>query len=238
VTDLQEGPKRVVTTPFPGLNYLLHGGFHPGELVLLGARPGAGKSALEMLLARHAAREKHGVTVVSKEMSELALGRRLFSQEGGVHAGKLRAGTLDRSDWTRIRAAQEALADLPIWMTDKVMTVEQIVALAQENVRERGIAVLAVDYLQLVMTDRRIHDKRLSVEFISQSLKALAVELNIVTLVLSSLNRAPKNAAGAAPGLHDLREAVPSSTTATSSCSSTSRPATTTSRRATVNRWS
>ena len=203
--DLAAGPKRVVSTPFAALNYLLHGGFHPGELVLLGARPGRGKSALEMRLAVHAGREGHPVTVISREMSERALGRRLYAQEGGIYAGKLRAGTLDRADWIRIDAAQTMLEGFPIRLTDQALTIEQIQSLARQDAASHGLHVLAVDYLQLVGTERRSTDKRLSVEYVSQCLKGLAVELNCVVLALSSLNR-PMKGTESRPGLHDLRE--------------------------------
>ena len=204
-TDLEAGPQRVVSTPFGALNYLLHGGFHPGELVLLGARPGRGKSAFEMRLAVHAASEGHPVTVISREMSERALGRRLFAQEGGIHAGKLRAATLDRADWTRIDTVQTMLAALPIRMSDQALTIEQIQALARRDEASYGLRLLAVDYLQLVATERRMADKRLSVEYVSQGLKTLAIELKCVVLALSSLNRPMKGTEGR-PGLHDLRE--------------------------------
>jgi len=204
-TDLEAGPQRVVSTPFGALNYLLHGGFHPGELVLLGARPGRGKSAFEMRLAVHAASEGHPVTVISREMSERALGRRLFAQEGGIHAGKLRAATLDRADWIRIDTVQTMLAALPIRMSDQALTIEQIQALARRDEASYGLRLLAVDYLQLVATERRMADKRLSVEYVSQGLKALAIELRCVVLALSSLNRPMKGTEGR-PGLHDLRE--------------------------------
>jgi hypothetical protein len=205
-SDLQTGPKHVISTPFDDLNFLLHGGFHPGELCLLGARPGRGKSAFELLFAVHAADEGHPVTVISREMSELALGRRLYAQQGGVHAGKLRAGTLDRADWTKIDAAHARLAELPIRMTDQALTIEQIQAAARRDAAEHGLRVLAVDYLQLVGAERRMPDKRLAVEYVSQCLKGLAIELKCVVLALSSLNRPLKSTTAPRPGLHDLRE--------------------------------
>ncbi len=204
--DLKAGPKHVVSTPFDALNFLLHGGFHPGELCILGARPGRGKSAFDLLFAVHAAQAGHPVTVVSREMSERALGRRLYAQQGGVHAGKLRAGTLDRADWARIDTAHAVLDPLPIHMTDQALTIEQIQSLARRDATEHGLGVLCVDYLQLVGADRRMPDKRLAVEYVSQCLKGLAVDLKCVVLALSSLNRPMKSTSSPRPGLHDLRE--------------------------------
>jgi RecA/RadA recombinase len=205
VTNLRQGPRRAIKTPFTGLNYLIHG-FHPGELTYLGGRPGDGKTALDLEISAVAAQAGHAVTIISREMSRDALGRRVLAQHAGVHAGKLRAGTLDPADWAAIDKALPALNALNVQIEDSVATIEQVAAVARRNHAERGLDLLVVDYLQLLQTQQHIADRRLSVEYISQALKGLALELKTSVLVLSSMNRPMKGIVAARPTLHDLRE--------------------------------
>jgi replicative DNA helicase len=205
VTDLEAGPRTTIRTPFPTLNTLLSGGFLRGELVYLGGRPGFGKTALGLYVARHAAEQGHPALVVSREMLVTALGRRVLTQVTRVHATALRAGILDADEWARLDAALPRLRALPVWLTDRAVSIGQVEATIRAAQERHGVRLVVVDYLQLLRAPRSITEKRLAVEFVSQTLKTLAVELGLVVVCLSSLSR-PERGVARPPHLSDLRE--------------------------------
>jgi replicative DNA helicase len=205
IMDLETGPRTTIRTPFPSVNMLLSGGFQLGELVYLGARPGFGKTALGLVLARHAAELGHPALVVSREMLVTALGRRVLAQVTRVHATALRKGVLDADEWARLEAALPKLHALPVWLTHRAVSAVQVEASIRAAHEQHGIRFVVVDYLQLIQAPRSIAEKRLAVEFVSQTLKTLAVELGLVIVCLSSLSR-PAGGISRPPHLSDLRE--------------------------------
>jgi len=201
VSDQISAPLPAISTPFPHLNWLLLGGFRAGELVYLGARPGRGKSALALDILRHAAYHGHTTLMVTREMSNDALGRRLIAQDGRLDAGSLRTGK--GVDVRGVHDTIERLYDLPVHMTQKARTIAEIHAVAQA-VPE--LALIIVDYLQLLTAPREIRDRRLQVEYLSVKLKAMAVHMAVPILVLSSLSRPETKSAQKPPTLASLRE--------------------------------
>lgn len=191
-------PQIGISTPFRLLNHVIVGGFQPGELIYLGARPAVGKSALALDFARHVAKRGAKVLLVSREMHDLALARRMLAQEGHLSASQLRLGAsaIDMRDVARVA---EKLSGLPIWITDSAATLAEIDAMAEDT------DFLIVDYLQLVVAPKEIRERRLQVEHSSAGLKALALARQIPVLCLSSLSR-PKEGTNPEPTLASFRE--------------------------------
>lgn len=194
--DRMQAPKSGIGTPYRMLNHLIVGGFQKGELIYLGARPGVGKSTMALEIARTAAKSGQRVLIVSREMLDIALARRMLAQEGMLSASALKMGTLDVPEVGRVA---ERLANLPIWITDSASSLAEIESLMD------GIDLLIVDYLQLVTAPKEIRERRLQVEHSSQGLKSMALRMQVPVVCLSSLAR-PQNGTNAEPTLASLRE--------------------------------
>jgi hypothetical protein len=204
---LAAGPSPTLPTPFPTLNYFLNGGLGPSELVFLGARPGVGKTALGLEFARTAAKHRTGaVLVVSREMSNLALTRRLVAQDARIKASSLKRADLNVQEQWAMRQSVEQLRALPLWFTDDAVSLEEIAELVATMAAEVPLALLVVDYLQLVRAPREIRERRHQVEAISQGLKALAMQYRMPVLCLSSLSRGSNDDREKPPTLSSLRE--------------------------------
>jgi len=196
---------KLQTTELGPLDDQLDGGFSPGEYVILGARPGVGKTALALQLARANARKGRGVFVVSREMSRENLIRRMLCQASFVPFQNLKNGNLDEVEWRRIEMAAEKMAELPIWMSNLV-TVDQLKE-AVAGFKPGEIQLLIVDYLQLLRPPMEFQsDKRGGIEHISQELRTITLETRIPLLCLSSLSRPPRDMPRWRPQLADLRE--------------------------------
>ena len=206
-SEIASGPRQTVPTPFPSLNDFLGGGFADGELVYLGARPGVGKTALGLEIARAAGKLKRSVLVVSREMVNVALARRLLAQEARVSASAIRSGRLQPGETYGVDTAIPKLARLPIWMTDEAVSLGEITDLVTSWAASPRLDLLIVDYLQLVRAPREIRERRLQVEAVSHTLKTLALQCKLAVLCLSSLART-KDERGKErmPTLSDLRE--------------------------------
>lgn len=196
----------VVRTPFPALNHFLLGGFVAGELVYLGARPGVGKTALGLEIARAVAADGIGVLVVSREMVQLALARRILAQAARVSASSIKSGRIGDGEWVLIRSTLPKLRTLPLWLTDQTVSLEEITTLVAGFVETPPIGLLIIDYLQLVRAPAAVKDRRLQVEHVSQGLKTLALARRIPVLCLSSLSRVSAEAKDKRPTLDRLRE--------------------------------
>lgn len=205
---LAAGPSPTLPTPFPTLNYFLNGGLGPGELVFLGARPGVGKTALGLEFARTAARQQTGgaVIVVSREMTNLALIRRLVAQDARIKASTLKRGTLNDQEKWSLHESVERLKSLPLWFADDVVSLEEIHEMALAIAAEVPIALLVVDYLQLVRAPKDVRERRHQVEAVSQGLKALTMQYKAPVLCLSSLSRGASDDREKPPTLSSLRE--------------------------------
>ena len=180
----------------------------PGQLVVLGARPGVGKTALALTVAVRAALTSRPVLFFSLEMPADELGLRAVAAETGTPVGPLRAGGGAAADLDVIAAAGDELAGVPVWVDDRPgRTVEAVVAAARRHRRRHGLGLAVVDYLQLVeATDRRA-TRREQVEHVSRQLKRAARALRVPVLALCQLNREVEGRGDPKPRMSDIREA-------------------------------
>ena len=202
-TDTRSQPARV-KTPSPKLNATLGGGFGPGELIFLGARAGVGKTSLSLEIARAAAEAGTGVLVVSREMLVASLTRRILSQSTRILSSSIKAGLFADDEYPHLIKTYGQLATLPLWMTDRAVSLQEIVRLVEGWSFTPPLGLVVVDYLQLVRV--KSESRRLEVEAVSQGLKSLALKTSIPILCLSSLRRPSAEAKESRPGLSDLRE--------------------------------
>ncbi|MHB8501877.1 MAG: replicative DNA helicase [Candidatus Acidiferrales bacterium] len=186
----------------------LTSGLQSSELLILAARPSQGKTALALNLAENIGiRGGQPVAIFSLEMSKESLLQRLVASVAQIDAHKFRTGHLSREDWRRMTEALGTISSAPLWIDDAgSISVLEIGAKARRLKREKGgLALLIVDYLQLITARGRFGNRNEEVSSISRSLKGLAKELQIPVLVLSQLTRAPERE-DRGPQLSDLRE--------------------------------
>ena len=198
-----------IPTGYRDLDALL-GGLHPSALVIIGARPGMGKTALALGMASHAAKASgRPVLFFSLEMSEFELAQRLLSATARVESERIRRGGLQDRDWERITAAMADLGDAPLFLHDDPhLTAQQVVAKARRlKAREGDLGLVVIDYLQLLTPGRHSAESRqVEVAEMSRALKLAARELQAPVVALSQLSRALETRADKRPVLSDLRE--------------------------------
>lgn len=197
-----------VPTGFTDLDELTSG-LQRSALIVLGARPSAGKTALALSIAANAAIEaQRPVLVFSLEMSHLELTQRLLCAEARVDSKRVRNGGLTATDWERIAHATGRLADAPLWIDDNPnLTIMEIRSKARRlRSRVGDLGLVVVDYLQLMTGRNRAENRQVEVAEISRGLKILARELECPVLALSQLSRQLELRADKRPILADLRE--------------------------------
>jgi replicative DNA helicase len=199
-------PKTVIWPGLGSLNSRL-GAFLGGELVVLAARPGMGKTALAMQMAMDAASKRHPVLFVSLEMQQTELVTRVLAGEAGVDSRKLRVQSYDAEDVDKIEAVANDIDGYPLRVFDSkgsAVTVDRIRAMGRLMKAAGGLGMIVVDYLQLVdPTDKRMPREQ-QVADMTRRLKNLAKELECPILCLAQLNRQAENAEK--PQLSHLRE--------------------------------
>jgi replicative DNA helicase len=188
----------------------LTSGFQPGNLIVIAARPGIGKSSLAINMARNVAVDGHPVAVFSLEMSRTEIGMRVLCSEAKVPWDRIRSKRVGPQDWSNIVHAAEILHDSPLHIDDSGnVNIVDIRAKARRMRTSRtGLSMIIVDYLQLMTSPnaRRPDNRQQEVAEISRSLKLLAKELHVPVIALSQLNRNPEARAEKRPQLSDLRE--------------------------------
>jgi replicative DNA helicase len=197
-----------IPTGFQDLDELLSG-LQKGNLIVVAARPGVGKSSFITNIARNIAVDSRApVAMFSLEMSRFEIGMRLLCGEAKVPWDKVRSGRVGADDWSRIVEAAEVLHDAPLSIVDSGnVTIVDIRAKARRlRSRPEGLAVIMVDYLQLMSGHRRVDNRQQEIAEISRSLKLLAKELDIPVIAVSQLNRDPERRQDKRPQLSDLRE--------------------------------
>jgi replicative DNA helicase len=187
------------------------GGLHPGELVILAARPSMGKTALALNVAQHVAmhpNEKQTVAVFSLEMSRESLLTRMICAGARVDQQKFRAGYLNQDERRRLAKTASELVQAPLFIDDTSGThMMDIHAKLRRLKAEHGLSLVVIDYLQLMSGRGRYENRNQEISTISRGLKLLAKDLKVPMLVLSQLNRAPETRPGDhRPQLSDLRE--------------------------------
>lgn len=197
-----------VPTGFTDLDRMT-AGFHPGDLIILAARPSMGKTALALNMAQHVAvKQGQGVGIFSLEMSKEQLLTRFLCAESMVDAQKVRTGYLSHDDYGRLIDGLATVSRAPLYIDDSSsLTVMEMRAKARRLKAEQGLHLLVVDYLQLMSGYGRIENRVQEISGISRGLKALAKELDVPVIALSQLSRAPEQRQGDhRPQLSDLRD--------------------------------
>ncbi len=187
----------------------LMSGMQPGNLIVVAARPGVGKSSFVTNLARNVAVEaRQPVAMFSLEMSRWEIGMRLLCAEARVPWDSIRNKRVGADDWGRIVQAAEMLHDAPLSIVDSGnVTIVDIRAKARRlSASRQGLGLIIVDYLQLMSHHRRVDNRQQEIAEISRSLKLLAKELEIPVIAVSQLNRDPERRQDKRPQLSDLRE--------------------------------
>jgi len=181
-------------------------GMQDSNLIVLAARPGVGKTAFALNVARYVAvEEKLPTCVFSLEMSKEELSDRLLVRQGLIDAWKLKTGQLSDDDFTSLSEAMGILAEAPLYIDDTPgLSVTELRTKARRLQVDKGIKFVVVDYLQLMHGKNR-ENRVQEVSEISQGLKNLARELRIPILAVAQLNR-QMEARGGRPRLSDLRE--------------------------------
>jgi len=183
-------------------------GLQKGDLVIVAGRPSMGKSAFAISIAEHVAvEEKVPVALFSLEMSKEQLMQRFLCSQAQVDIHSVRTGFLQPSQWPQLTAAAGRLSEAPIYIDDTpAITIFELRAKARRLKAHHNIELLVVDYLQLIRGTSRNDSRQQEISDISQSLKALAKELNIPVIAVSQLSRAVESRDGNRPKLSDLRE--------------------------------
>ncbi|MEE8410836.1 MAG: replicative DNA helicase [Myxococcota bacterium] len=183
-------------------------GLQPSDLIIVAGRPSMGKTALALNIAQNAAiRHQQPVAVFSLEMSKDQLVTRMLCSEGRIDGHRLRGGFLKESDWPRLARAAGSLAEAPIYIDDTgALSILEMRAKARRLQAEKGLALIIVDYLQLMRGRAGSDGREREISEISRGLKALAKELAVPVMALSQLNRALEQRTDKRPMLSDLRE--------------------------------
>lgn len=185
-------------------------GLHEGEMVVLAARPGMGKTAFALNIATHAAKTtKKAIAIFNLEMSAEQLVNRMISAIGGIEGRKLQNGQLNQNDWKKYNEAVSQLANTNIYIEDNAaITSNDIRAKCRRlATKPEGLGLIIIDYLQLLTTGgKRPESRQQEVSDISRSIKTMAMELKVPVIALAQLSRNAEKRENNEPMLADLRE--------------------------------
>ena len=182
-------------------------GLQKSDLIIVAARPAMGKTAFVLNLATHVALQGGTVAFFSLEMPREQLMQRIFCAEGQIDATHLARGELDEEEWSRLVKVADRMIKTNLYFDDtSSTTVMDIRTRARRLKAERGLDLIAIDYLQLIQAPGRAENRTLAVAEMTRSLKVLARELSVPIIVLSQLSRATEGRSDKRPMLSDLRE--------------------------------
>ncbi|REG84584.1 replicative DNA helicase [Winogradskyella sediminis] len=189
----------------------LTSGWQPSDLIIVAARPGMGKTALTLTMARNVAVNSNTpVAFFSLEMSSVQLITRLISSETGLSSEKLRTGKLEKHEWEQLNVKVKTLEQAPLFIDDTPsLSIFDLRAKARRLASQYGIKMIMIDYLQLMTAggSQKGGNREQEISMISRNLKALAKELSVPVIALSQLSRAVETRGGSKrPLLSDLRE--------------------------------
>jgi replicative DNA helicase len=194
-----------LSTGFADIDFKLNG-LQSGDMIVVAGRPSMGKTAFAMNIAEYVAvKSEQPVLVFSLEMSSEQVIERSFCSVGGIDFGRFRTGLLKEEEWPKVTAAAQKLYEAPLIVDDTpALSVMEVRARARQAQREHGLALIIVDYLQLMKGagDNRTNE----VSDISRGLKALAKELSVPVIALSQLNRSVEQRPCKRPVMSDLRD--------------------------------
>ena len=206
---MRRGAPKMVRTPFSRLNQFLCGGFEEGELTYIDSRPGIGKTAMVLGLARAAAFDGEGVLVFSREMRARLLMQRMIAQDAQIDHGALRTvRALDPDEQRRFDTSVARLRKLPLWINDSATDIATVEKVIREIATAPPLSFVILDYLHLIDPPANFRgDRRVQVEYVSKKLKTIAVDLNIPIVCVCSLARTKgEKGKDRKPVLGDLRE--------------------------------
>jgi replicative DNA helicase len=195
-----------VPTGFTQLDSLTNG-LHPGQMIIVAARPSIGKSTLALDIARSAAvRNMMTTAVFSLEMSAQEIMMRLLSAEASVPLKNIRTGKLE-DYWDNLSAVTTQISSAPLYIDDSPnLTMLEIRAKARRLKQHHDLKLIVIDYIQLMTSGRKVESRQLEVSEFSRQIKLMAKELDIHVVAISQLNRGTENRADKKPLLSDLRE--------------------------------
>lgn len=178
-------------------------GLHGGELTIVGARPGVGKTTFSLQIAERIASKNKNVAYISLEMSGEQITQKILAKRTRVNSRKIRNGDLEDKEIEKIGRACGEISDLPLTILTKANTIQQIEIEVRRMKNRKKLDLLIIDYLQLVRNAGNFKSREQEVADISRTLKLLSLELDIPIIALCQLNR---NAARTEPTLADIRE--------------------------------
>lgn len=197
------GAIRGVTTGFKRVDKRL-GGFHPGDLIVIGARPAMGKTALLVNLAEAAAEKHHCVGMISGEQSAMQVGQRAMARDSGVAAEKMRSGDLEDEEWAKLTAAISRLRSHRFYLYDRsAPTLDEVRRTARAWKHEHGMEALYIDYAQRIRVPRsasRVDE----VAEVARGLKEIARDLEVPVIALSQVVKGVDSREDKRPGMSDL----------------------------------
>lgn len=205
-----------VSTGLTDLDHILSG-LQSSDLIILAGRPSMGKTALAINIAVNACKdlinkdttneEKRAVGIFSLEMSSDQLSSRILSMETSISATKFRSGTITEDEWQVISTRSAEIAEMPIFIDDTpALSISAIRTRTRRLIKKKNLAVLVIDYLQLIRGSKKTENRVQEISEITQGLKAIAKEFNIPVIALSQLSRAVEQRDDKRPQLSDLRE--------------------------------
>jgi replicative DNA helicase len=196
-----------VKSGFKDLDALTNG-FHPGNMIVVAARPAVGKSTFGLDIARQATIRQNATTAIfSLEMSRSEIAMRMLSAEARIPLNNLRSGQLSEEEWKRLAIKMGEIHNAPLFIDDSPnLSLMEIRAKARRLKQRNNLKLIIIDYLQLMSSGKRVESRQQEVSEFSRSLKLLAKELDIPVIAISQLNRGPEQRADKKPMLSDLRE--------------------------------
>ncbi|AMM34687.1 replicative DNA helicase [Sinomonas atrocyanea] len=196
-----------VPTGFYELDELTHG-LHPGQMIVIAARPAVGKSTFALDFARSAAiKHKMATVFFSLEMGRNEIAMRLMSAEASIQLQDLRRGTLRDDQWAKIASVLGPLNESPLFIDDSPnMSLMEIRAKCRRLKQQHDLKLVVLDYLQLMSSGKKVESRQQEVSEFSRALKLLAKELGVPVIALSQLNRGSEQRTDKRPMVSDLRE--------------------------------
>jgi len=196
-----------VPTGFTELDELTHG-LHPGQLIIVAARPAVGKSTLCVDFVRNAAiRYNKPAILFSLEMNRAEIAMRMLSAETSIPMQSMRKGTVENSDWAKIVGVRAQLNGAPLYIDDSPnLTLVEIRAKCRRLVKQYGLQLIVIDYLQLLTSGKKVESRQQEVSEFSRALKLLAKELKVPVIAISQLNRKSEDTKDKKPDISQLRE--------------------------------
>ncbi|CAM4305312.1 Replicative DNA helicase [Mycobacterium basiliense] len=201
------GISRGVPTGFTELDEVTNG-LHPGQMIIVAARPGVGKSTLGLDFLRSCSIKHRMASVIfSLEMSKSEIVMRLLSAEAKIKLADMRSGRMNDDDWTRLARRMSEISEAPLYIDDSPnLTMMEIRAKARRLRQKANLKLVVVDYMQLMTSGKKHESRQVEVSEFSRHLKLLAKELEVPVIAISQLNRGPEQRTDKKPMLSDLRE--------------------------------